>query len=197
MRLTLSERAEAYAAAFPKWRTSWPRVVAEADGRECMYAYWVIGNDYRNRTRYHGAYPRSYLPRVMSMYPDARAETTLHAFSGSVPEGPYYRCDMVQPADYQCPVSELHKVCGREFELILADPPYTKADAHKYGTPMVNRGAAMRALAFVATPGAHLVWLDTVWPMHRKAEWRTVGCITVRRSTNHVVRHATIFEREG
>lgn len=40
-----------------------------------------------------------------------------------------------------------------------------------------------------------LVWLDVVWPMFRKSEWRTVGRITVIRSTNHRARIATIFER--
>jgi len=44
-------------------------------------------------------------------------------------------------------------------------------------------------------PVLHLVWLDTVWPMHRKAEWRTVGRILLQRSTNHRARIVSIFER--
>jgi hypothetical protein len=39
------------------------------------------------------------------------------------------------------------------------------------------------------------VWLDQVWPMHRKDEWRTVGRILLQRSTNHRVRLVSIFER--
>lgn len=60
---------------------------------------------------------------------------------------------------------------------------------------MVNRGKATRALAQVVDPGGFLVWLDTVWPMHRKAEWRTVGRILLQRSTNHRARIVSIFER--
>jgi hypothetical protein len=55
----------------------------------------------------------------------------------------------------------------------------------------------MAAIAQVIQPGLHLVWLDTVWPMHRKAEWRTVGRITLLRSTNHRLREVSIFERRG
>ncbi|MND07635.1 hypothetical protein D3C83_297470 [compost metagenome] len=55
----------------------------------------------------------------------------------------------------------------------------------------------MAAIARVTIVGGHLVWLDTTWPMHRKAEWRTVGRITIVRSTNHRVRMISIFERQA
>lgn len=60
---------------------------------------------------------------------------------------------------------------------------------------MVNRRAVLAALANITVEGGHLVWLDTVWPMHRKAQWRTVGRIALTRSTNHRVRDISIFER--
>ena len=57
-----------------------------------------------------------------------------------------------------------------------------------------------RASAFAAAypkwPAAFVVWLDTVWPMHRKDTWRTVGRILLQRSTNHRVRLVTLFERQ-
>jgi hypothetical protein len=192
--VTLTERAAAYARAFPNWPASWPRVGQE-QGRDVLYAIWLIGNDYRNKTTFYGAYPKSYLPRVMALFPDAAAEHTLHVFSGSLPAGPYLRCDVKEDAEYPCSVYDLPQRVLPLFDLVLADPPYSAVDAQRYGTPMVNRGKALRALAAITRPGGHCVWLDCTWPMHSKEQWLTVGRIPIIRSTNHRVRLCTIFER--
>lgn len=208
-RLTVAHRAVAFACALPRWRAAWPRVVKE-QGRDVLYATWVLGNDYRNKTRYYGAYPPGYLDRVMALFPDvteamrhpslASAEAMpLHVFSGSLPAGPYTRVDMnvdLKP-EIVSNVYDLPAWFGpdRKRQLVLADPPYSAMDAACYGTPMVDRRRALAALAEITCGGGHLVWLDTVWPMHRKTEWVTVGRITIVRSTNHRVRMCTIFER--
>lgn len=80
------------------------------------------------------------------------------------------------------------------FDLILADPPYSAADAEKYDVPMVNRGKVLRHLRQFAQEGGNLVWLDQVWPMHRKSDWKTWAHIGLVRSTNHRVRLVTMFE---
>jgi hypothetical protein len=197
--LSLADRAAAYAVAFPKWPASWPRIVRETGG-EVLYGTWLVGNDYRNPSTYYGAHPKGYLDRVHALFPDVAMTkaNVLHVFSGSVPEGPYERCDAIQPVEYHCRVEALPDAAmGRRWNLILADPPYAEDDAKKYGTLMIDRGAVMRALAAVTVNGGHVVWLDTVWPMHRKAEWRTVGRIALIRSTNHRVRLVSIFERQA
>jgi hypothetical protein len=179
------------------------QLVTEGVGKskhEVIYGQWVIGNNYRNKTTYYGAYPAGYLARIHALFPDHRgAQSVLHAFSGSLPVGSYIRCDMTQPAECQCRVEDLpqHKLFldFGPWYLVLADPPYSAPDATKYGTPMINRGKVMRALAHVTAPGGHVVWLDTTWPMHRKDQWRTVGRIGLTRSTNHRTRMVTIFER--
>lgn len=201
--MTVHERAAAYAAAFP---THPPlQIVQEGttkDRHDVIYGVWMPGQDYRNKTRYYGAYPAGYLDRVMALFPDvcrprASQSDLLHVFSGSLPPGNYKRCDMVQPAELGCSVYDLPKHLVHCPRLVLADPPYSSADAEKYCTPMVDRRRAMAALAMVTQPGGHLVWLDTVWPMHRKTEWRTVGRIALVRSTNHRVRMVSIFERRA
>ncbi len=199
--MTLQQRADAYAAAFPKFPAAWPRVVQERR-HDVLYATWVMGNDYRTRSTYYGAYPHGYLPRVMALFPDvpafdeSRAKLNhLHVFSGSLPEGEYVRCDTTQSAEVQESVYDLDPARDGRYPLVLADPPYSAADAAKYGTPMVNRGKALRALARVTEPGGHLVWLDVCWPMHRKDQWTTVGRILLQRSTNHRARIVSIFER--
>jgi hypothetical protein len=190
--MTLQERCDAYAAAFPQWPGSWPRVV---NGK--IVGLWHFGQDYRNKTPFYGAYPANYRQRVESMFPDriGRREAVLHAFSGSLAPGDYMRCDLVQPAEFQCSVYDIASATAHRFSLLFADPPYTKSDAEKYGTPMVIRRKATAALAQVSDTGAYLCWLDTVWPMHRSREWKTVGMIAIVRSTNHRVRLLTLFER--
>jgi hypothetical protein len=192
--MTLPERVDAFKTTFAKWPASWPWLTRAQD-RDVLYAVWVIGNDYRNKTRYYGAFPHGLLDRIAALYPDIGGAATLHVFSGSLPPGPYVRCDLVQPAEFQCSVYDLPARALTYFRLVIADPPYSADDAVRYNTGMIDRGKATRALAQIVEPGGHLVWLDTVWPMHRKDEWLTVGRILIQRSTNHRARVLSIFER--
>ena len=163
------------------------------------YGVWVIGNDYRNKTAYYGAYPPGFLDRVQALFPDVAAADTLHAFSGSLPAGDYARLD-INPAQQPDVVGSVYDAerlfaARARFELVIADPPYSQEDAMHYNTTMIDRRRATAALAAVVAPGGHLVWLDTVWPMHNKKQWLTVGRIFLLRSTNHRVRLVSIFER--
>jgi len=53
-----------------------------AKGEETIYAAWLGGQDYQNKSGMYGAYPRGYLERAMMLFPDA--ERILHLFSGSL-----------------------------------------------------------------------------------------------------------------
>lgn len=194
--MTLQQRCDAFAAAFPKWPAAWPRLVREKN-HQALYAIWVMGNDYSTGSKFYGAYPRGYLPRIDALFPDVADGDRLHVFSGSLPPGNYARCDLRQNAEYRCSVYDLPTQRHGDFywSLVLADPPYSAADAEKYGTGMVDRRRALAALAQVTGVGGHLVWLDVCWPMHRKEQWRTVGRILLQRSTNHRARVVSIFER--
>lgn len=198
--MTLTQRVEAFKTAYPDNPASWPWLVEEA-GRQVMYAVWVVGNDYRNKTEYYGAYPPRFLDKLMALFPDMQPSEILHVFSGSLPAGPYTRID-VNPLLEPDIVGNVYDAPAifrdREpFGLDIADPPYSDDDAVKYGTPMVNRFRVTQALAQVTRPGGFLAWLDTVWPMHTKDEWLTVGRIYLQRSTNHRVRALHLFERTG
>lgn len=201
MAMSIDARANAYASVYTKWPASWPRRVDEQD-RDVIYATWVLGNDYRTRSKLYGAYPHGYLDRVLALFPDVDRAQILHVFAGSVAADVWTRLDSKaeRGADvignvYDCAALLRDRMPVGGYPLVLADPPYSSADAEKYGTPMVNRGKAMRAIADVTMPGGHLVWLDTVWPMHSKTQWVTVGRISVWRSTNHRLRACTIFQR--
>ena len=197
--MNTEDRANLYNARFPKR--------PPLQGVGMLTGTWMIGACYRNPNKLYGAYPHGYLERVYSMFPDARS--ALHVFSGGMTEAaarehlpPACRdlelVDIKGPEDgrhptWQGDIAEMPASWRSRFDLILADPPYSHTDAEVYGTPMVNRGAVIRALRRVAKPGANLVWLDQVWPMHRKSDWKVWGTVGLLRSTNHRVRMISFF----
>lgn len=155
---------------------------------------FMIGNDYRNKSKLYGAYPRGLLDRYEAMF-QLEQKKVLHIFSGSLPPGPYTRVDILQEADIQGDVQKLSDLVETGWDIIFADPPYTKADSVKYGTKHPNKFKVVKECAKVLRPGGLLVWLDTVWPMFRKVDLELIGTIGLIRSTNHRVRGIFIFRK--
>ena len=188
--MDLSDRIISYAA-----RSGFPPMLWESEG--VLYGMWVMGNDYRVKTGYYGGYPATYLRRVRALFPDkARA---LHVFSGRVDQSEWPGDtvdinDSLQPT-YVDDAQSLESVPVDQYDIILADPPYSVEDCDHYQTTMVKRNKVMRALGDKAKAGTHVVWLDQVLPMYRKAQWRVVGRIGMVKSTNHRFRVVTIFEK--
>lgn len=203
--MTLQERADAYAAAFPQFPDSWP--VVSPSGR-WLTAVWLLGNAYKG-TGYYGSYPPSYLKRVQALFPEFEPNVWFHLFSGSLrPDVQGLRLDrrhsgpgVVAPhvvADATClPFPTACKITNGEigFQITDADPPYTGADAKRYGTGTLNKRKVVRELARVTRTGGHLIWLDTTLPLYRKDMWHHWGMICVQRSANHRTRLCSIFTR--
>jgi hypothetical protein len=169
-------------------------------GHAVLYAVWVLGADYKTRSTLYGAFPHRFLPYLLALFPDVRLSDILHACAGSVKPGPWTRLDVhpdhqpdVLGSIYDAPTL----LNGRQFPLVIVDPPYSSADAAKYGTPVVDPAKALRALAAVVPPGGHCAWLDQQWPMHNKRQWVTVGRCYLQRSTKHRTRVCSLFERVG
>jgi hypothetical protein len=164
-----------------------------ADGR--VVGIWIMGNDYRVQSLYYGGYPAGYLRRIKSLFPDKR--NVLHLFSGHVDKSiiPGKTVDLnpeLNP-DYLDDAQTLLQVPLEDFDLVLADPPYSVEDADHYKIPMVKRNKVMGVLGERCTPGTHVVWLDQVLPMFRKDEFQIEGVIGMVKSTNHRFRVITIF----
>jgi len=164
---------------------------------------WIVGNDYQNASNYYGAYPRTYLERILSLFPDVKGREILHLFSGSIDAD-------VDEAGYTFDINEensphfvgdaetLSTVIPNElkFKLILADPPYSVEDADHYGTQMVNRNTVVSECWKVMPDKGFLVWLDQVLPIYSKHQFDMVGTIGLVRSTNHRVRCVFIFQKK-
>jgi len=184
------ERIENYAkeTGFPKCLFVGP------DGR--AVGTWIMGNDYRVKSTYYGGYPAGYLRRVKALFPDKKH--VLHLFSGQVdlstfPGDTVDINESLKPT-YVDDAQTLTRVPLQQYDLVLADPPYSVEDAEHYQTTMVKRNVVMRALQRLPI-GAHIVWLDQVLPMYRKDAFEQEAAIGMWKSTNHRFRGITIFCR--
>jgi hypothetical protein len=164
------------------------------DGR--VVGTWIMGNDYRVQSGYYGGYPAGYLKRVASLFPDRR--NVLHLFSGQVDQttlaGDTVDINTSLNPTYVSDAQDLSGVPLGQYDLVLADPPYSVEDADHYQTTMIKRNLVMKALGAGLTPGARVVWLDQVLPMYRKDEWAIEAVIGMVKSTNHRFRVVTVFQ---
>ena len=191
--MRIEERVNSYCEI-----TGFPRsVFVDETGR--LVGTWIMGNNYRVTSGYYGGYPAGYLKRIKALFPDKTRP--LHLFSGKVDISafPGQRVDInphTKP-DFIDDAQSLENVPIEDFDLILADPPYSVEDCEHYQTTMIKRNKVMRALGKRATPGTHVIWLDQVLPMYRKDEWDLQGVIGMVKSTNHRFRVITIFEAKS
>lgn len=155
-----------------------------------------MGNSYKVRSGYYGGYPDTYLKRVRAMFPDKRR--VLHLFAGKVDLAALPGDTVDINADlnptFVDDAQRLQSVPLADYDLVMADPPYSVEDCERYQTTMVKRNTVMAALAGLS-PGAHVVWLDQVLPMYRKDTFSIEAVIGMVKSTNHRFRVVTIFRR--
>lgn len=215
--VNVEQLAENYAKAFPDR----PGLLAS---HGWLTGTWAIGACYKNPNKLYGAYPYGYLKRVHAMFPEAKRILHVFSGGltrRAAMEEAGWKIDhdktdlMLLASGYNMELVDIHgpeqgrfptwqgdlfDYCAdtnnhNEFDLVLADPPYSADDAEKYNVAMVNRGAVTNALSSVVKPGGTLVWLDVVWPMFQKAKWNCYGHIGLVRSTNHRMRLVSMFEK--
>lgn len=167
------------------------------DGR--IVGTWIMGNNYRVKSKYYGGYPAGYLRRIKALFPDK--QRVLHLFSGrvdkSVMPGDTVDVNPELAPDYVDDAQTLARVPLEEYDLVMADPPYSVEDCERYQTTMVKRNKVMAALGMRLTPESHVVWLDQVLPMYRKDQFCLDAVIGMVKSTNHRFRVVTVFRRHN
>lgn len=134
------------------------------DGR--IVGTFIMGNDYRVKSKYYGGFPGDTVDLNADLAPD-----------------------------YVDDAQTLERVPLERYDLVMADPPYSVEDCEHYGTPMINRNKVVAALGARLTTGCHVVWLDQALPMYLKDQFAWEGAIGMWKSTNHRFRGITIFKR--
>jgi 16S rRNA G966 N2-methylase RsmD len=133
---------------------------------------------------------------VKALFPDKHR--VLHLFSGKVEldvlPGDTVDINRKLNPTFIDDAQSLESVPLDQYDLVLADPPYSVEDAERYQTTMIKRNAVMRALQRT-TEGTHIVWLDQVLPMYRKDAFAIDAVIGMVKSTNHRFRIVTVFRR--
>lgn len=162
--------------------------------------YWLVGQDYHNKSGYYGAYPPSYLKRMKLLFPEENG-WVVHLFSGKVEQGTWpAEITVDSNADLQpsicCDAEHISEMLNPEItSLILADPPYNN-NHKKYWVPKVSKKKVIKECVKLLKVGGHLVWLDTIIPIWAKADgWKLRGTIGITQSTNHLTRTITILEK--
>lgn len=188
MKYTTADRVELYNQAFPKW----PNMFYE---KNWIIGCWSIGNNYASKNKFYGEFPRGFLKRLMSMFPDKK--NILHLFSGSLEPGDYTRVDISDKfnPDILGSAENISELTDEKFDLIICDPPYQKSDSEIYGCKHPNKFKVTKECNKIATDDAHLCFLDERLVMYRKREWTRIADILITRSTNHRFRAVTIFEK--
>ncbi len=176
--------------------TGFPRALFQAnDGR--VVGTWIMGNNYRVKSEYYGGYPAGYLKRISALFPDRKR--VLHLFSGMVDKSliPGDTVDLNEDLTptYVDDAQTLTKVPLEDYDLVLADPPYSVEDCDHYQTTMIKRNVVMRSLGSRLKTGSFVVWLDQVLPMYRKDQFKVEAVIGMVKSTNHRFRVITIFKK--
>lgn len=168
---------------------------------DLLYGVWYIGNDYQNKSNYYGAYPASLLQRydvILNNLFFKKEKKILHLFSGGLPKNDRYdRVDIKKEhGDIIGNAENLSSLVQHQYEVIMADPPYSSADATIYGNDcLVDRAKVLQQCSMVLFDGGVLIWLDCItWlDIDIPFNLKIIGVIPIVRSTNHRFRLVTIF----
>jgi hypothetical protein len=160
---------------------------------------WFCRPDQRLAGLFYGSYPRSFLKRALSLFPNAGR--VLHIPSGTLANLPagHVTADLVQD-DLRRPMvrADAHNLpfAAKSFDLVLCDRPYKDEDAKKYGTSPLSMPILMKETLRVLKPLGHLGILDLItFPVCRKTEWQLRGVIGVVPWSNSRFRTFSILQK--
>jgi hypothetical protein len=166
---------------------------------------WILA---RPKVKYYGAYPNGFMERARALLGVSPLDAVLHVCGGRAREYPAkprgfgpndQTLDMdasLAPDYVQAATDSLPAL---NWPAMIADPPYTEADADHYAP---GRGAfpsanlILRNMLKVVRPGGRVGMLHYVLPQPPREGVRFVACVGVIVGFNNRMRVFSVFERE-
>lgn len=183
---------------------------------------WILA---RPKVRYYGAYPNGFLERARALLGVTPFDPVLHVCGGCAklyPAKPRgfglndrtldLDASLVPAPDYvqaaTDPLPTLPAAFTRDGDLtvpalwpaLIADPPYTEADAAHYVPGAANFPSAnriLRNMLDVVRPGGRVGMLHYVLPQPPRVNVRFVACVGVIVGFNNRMRVFSVFEKEA
>lgn len=164
-------------------------------GRDNGYIFgtWFCG---RPIARYYGAFPMSFWPRAKEVLMPADGDL-LHWFSGTVASEPG-----IVTVDGNPIVRPDHIITGttlpfadQTFGAAFADPPYSPADAKRYGLPYPPARKVLAEMARVTKVGGRVGILHRFLPISKGAPVKLIGVVGVMNGPQKAIRCFCIYER--
>lgn len=186
--------------------------------------FWILARaKLKDGHKYYGAYPGGFPERARALLGVAIDDPVLHVCGGLVRHYPYkggvgpndktvdidpdvkpdFLVDVRQGLPYRCGsmLEEHHKDHTSEactWAAVLADPPYSEADAEHYvcGSGLYPKPTALLAdMLAVARPGGRVGILHYLVPSPPK-HTRFVAAVAVMVGFNNRVRVYSVFEKD-
>lgn len=169
---------------------------------------WILA---RPKVKYYGAYPNGFLERARALLGVTPFDAVLHVCGGAARDypakprgfGPHDQTldldetlspDFVRAATEPLP-SPSH---GYGWHALIADPPYTEADAAHYApgaTAFPSANMILRNMLDVVRVGGRVGMLHYVLPQPPKDGVKFVACVGVIVGYNNRMRCFSVFER--
>lgn len=177
--------------AFPKY----PKTVYD---KGWIYGVWYCGKKF-TKTQLYGEYPATFFKRVRAMFPKINENKFLHLFSGSM--GSDYGLTLDGSARFNPSIvhiltkDNLLPFENNTFEVVLADPPYSKIHAEEYKLPYPTAELILKEAMRILKPGGYFLLLHTMYPAYRRKEVKLVGLIGIITGFKSVTRLLSIFKK--
>ena len=165
---------------------------------------WILA---RSKVKYYGAYPSGFLSRARALLGVTNHHQVIHLCSGKVKDYPFEGVgaeDITIDLDPSLEPDIVHDV-RKPFvrkplpyaDAVLADPPYTEADADCYSTGRDNLPSGfdcMERARELLVPGQRFGILHYVW-FKPIAGFKNIAVITVLVGFNNRARLYSVYER--
>lgn len=169
---------------------------------------WILA---RPKVKYYGAYPNGFLERARALLGVYPFDSVLHVCGGRAKDYPakprgFGPNDMtldLDPAmgpDFLQTATDPLPVTPHGWKALIADPPYTEADAEKYAPGAVafpSANTILRNMLAVVRQGGRVGMLHYVLPQPPRDGVRFVACVGVIVGFNNRVRVFSVFEKEA